>query len=202
MRAFTLNGNKPTKNKGKYRMSNLTPEEILNQLKKQADTLGIQYHPNIGIDVLKERVVAKMAEDKVASDIPTLTNEQINQLSEEQRIKYIRNQASKLVRVRIACMNPNKKEWEGEIFTVQNDFFTFKKYVPFNVDWHIPQMMLNMIKERKHQIFRDRKDQFGRIITTGHLVPEFTIEELPPLTQEELKDLALMQAKRANPLGD
>jgi hypothetical protein len=183
-------------------MSDLTPEEILNHLKKQADTLGIQYHPNIGIEVLKERIATKMAEDKAVTTNTTLSSEDINKLSEEQRIKYIRNQASKLVRVRIACMNPNKKEWEGEIFTVQNDYFTFKKFVPFNVDWHIPQMMLNMIKERKHQIFRDRKDQFGRTITTGHLVPEFTIEELPPLTQEELKDLAIMQAKRANPLGE
>lgn len=106
-------------------------------------------------------------------------------------------EATKLVRIRVTCMNPAKKEWEGEIFTVGNSVIgTHKRFVPFNADegWHVPQIMLDMIKNRECQVFITEKSKHGVSVRRGKLIKEFAVEVLPPLTEEELKDLAQRQA--------
>jgi len=104
--------------------------------------------------------------------------------------------ASRLVRIRVNCMNPNKTEWEGEIFTVGNRFFGFKKYVPFNNDegWHVPFMIYEHLKERKCQIFYNTKDDRGNKTREGKLIHEFAVELMDPLTSEEMQELAQRQA--------
>lgn len=123
--------------------------------------------------------------------------------NEGQKRFRLKRESLKLVRVRITCMNPAKKEWEGEIFTVGNsNIGTIKKFVPFDVDegWHIPQIMLTMIKERQCQVFTTSKTKNGPsavgaiAVRQGKLIREFAIEILDPLTPEELQDLAQRQA--------
>ncbi len=109
----------------------------------------------------------------------------------------LRKEASALVRVRVTCMNPNKKEWKGEIFTASNSIVgTFRKYVQFNTEdgWHVPQIILNMIKARQFQTFYTIKNERGVAVRKGKLVPEFAVEVLPPLTEEELLELSRRQA--------
>jgi hypothetical protein len=108
----------------------------------------------------------------------------------------LRKEAQRLVRVRITCMNPNKKDWDGEIFTVSNSVVgTLRKYVPFNAEdgWHIPSMMLDFLRDKQFvQHYVERKN--GQEINRHKLVKEFAIEVLEPLTEEELKELAQRQA--------
>lgn len=108
--------------------------------------------------------------------------------------------ASRLIRVVVSCMNPLKKEWEGEIFTVANSLVgTYKKFVPFNIDegFHIPHIIYEQLKERMFQTFVSEKGPRGERIKRGKQVKEFAIQLLDPLTAEELKDLAQRQAMAA-----
>ena len=108
-----------------------------------------------------------------------------------------RKEANELIRIRVTCMNPNKREWDGEIFTTGNSTLgTLKKYVPFNADegWHVPRAIYNQIIERQCQIFVTKKDSRGNTTKEGKLIKEFAVEVLPNLTVEELEELARKQA--------
>ena len=109
----------------------------------------------------------------------------------------LQKSASELMRIRVTCMNPAKKEWEGEIFTVGNAVVgTFKKYVPFNADegWHVPRIIYEQLKDRECQVFTTVRDSRGNSTRKGKLIKEFAIEVLPNLTEEEIKELAQRQA--------
>ena len=108
--------------------------------------------------------------------------------------------ALRLIRIRLQCMNPAKKEWEGEIISVGNSVVgTVKKYIPFNADegWHVPRILLDTLQDRQCQVFTTVKSKNGINVRKGKLIKEFAIEILPPLTQDELKELAQRQAMSA-----
>ena len=169
----------------------------LTLLKQRAQTLGIKFHPSIGLESLRSKVSAALtggdAEEAAEEPVPEAP-------AAESRIQMrnrLRKEASALVRVRVTCMNPNKKEWKGEIFTASNSIVgTFRKYVQFNTEegWHVPQIILNMIKARQFQTFYTIKNERGVAVRKGKLVPEFAVEVLPPLTEKELLELSHRQA--------
>lgn len=173
-----------------------TPDE-LTTLKARADLLGISYHPSIGLEKLKEKLAKALAapdEDNKSADVPTETQPRE---TEGQRRKRLRDAAAALIRIRVTCMNPNKREWNGEIITAGNRTVgTFKKYIPFNAEegWHVPRIIYNQLVARECQIFYSVKDARGQTTRRGKLIKEFAIEVLPPLTQEELDELARRQA--------
>lgn len=171
-------------------------QDELSTLKARADLLGISYHPSIGVEKLREKLAAAMegGEEETknegkGSDAPVET--------EAQKRLRLMQEATKLVRIRVTCMNPAKKEWEGEIITVGNaGVGTYKKYIPFNADegWHVPNIIYQALQERQCQVFVSTKTKNGVTIRQGKMIKEFAIEVLPPLTEEELKDLAQRQA--------
>lgn len=177
----------------------------LENLKARADLLGVTYHPNIGTEKLREKIAAKQAEEAtpalVSGEAAGKSEEKgsIQSAEESPAAKRVRlkREGLKLVRVRITCMNPFKKEWEGEIFTVSNNAVgTVKRYVPYNVEdgWHVEHILLEQLKERKCQIFVSEKDSRGNKVRKGKLIREFAIEVLEPLTDKELAELAQRQA--------
>lgn len=165
----------------------------LETLKERADKMGIKYHPNVGVETLRERVNAALTgetneESKEAEKAP-------EKETEGQRKQRLKKEALKLVRIRATNMNPNKKEWESEIFTVSNSVLgTVKRCVQFNEEWHVEQIILNAMKERQCQIFQKARGPRGEQIVKPKLIKEFNIEILPPLTEKELKELAQRQA--------
>lgn len=178
-----------------YDQPELETADELTALKARADLLGVSYHPSIGVEKLREKINAKLADEAPAEEAPVPGAS----LQESPGAKKLRLQreAMALVRVRVTCMNPQKKEWEGELFTVGNsNIRTVTKYVPFNAEdgWHIPQILLNQLQERQCQVFHSTKDEGGNTVRKGKLIKEFAIEILPPLTSAELKDLAQRQA--------
>ena len=95
--------------------------------------------------------------------------------------------AMKLQRVRITNMDNNSKK-DGDYFFAGNSLTGMKRfYIPFNVPWHVPLITLNTIKERRIQLRQGKSGQ------SHSLVPEFAIETLPPLTREEIEQLAKTQ---------
>lgn len=196
--------------------TNDTPElpelpvpDQLTTLKARADLLGISYHPSIGVDKLREKIAAAMADPVPGDSGPTLpaadgadaaaeaAPQPVEEESEGAKRARLRRQANELIRIRVTCMNPNKKEWEGEIFTAGNGAIgSFTKFVPFNVEdgWHVPRVIYNQIVQRQCQIFTTTRDGRGNSVRTGKLIKEFAIEVLPNLTTEELHELAARQA--------
>lgn len=179
-----------------------TPTE-LEILKQRADQMGITYHPSIGVDALREKVAAKLnGTPEPTQNITVNINSEFTpspaalKFAEEQNNNYIRKQALRLVRVNITCMNPNKKEWDSELFSVQNDILSAKRLVPFNKDWHVEQCILDMIEDRVCTAYKERKDQFGRKHTDPYPIKEYAVRILPPLTEDELEDLRHQQAIR------
>ena len=103
-------------------------------------------------------------------------------------------EAMRLVRCTISCNNKNKSEFSGEIFCARNKILPeVKKFVPFGVPTHVPLILLNMIKEKQYQVFRTKKLPNGQTVKEPSLIPEYNIQELPPLTQQELDAIARKQ---------
>lgn len=181
-------------------------QDELTSLKKRAELLGISFHPSIGVDKLREKVNEKLAETEDSQEgsqgevdeeeqAPSTTPgaRKPGESTHQFRLRK-RKEASELVRIQITCMNPNKKDWESEYFCAGNSVVgTFRNVVPFDVEWHVPRIIFNQIKERQCQIFVTKKTSRGRE-REGKLIREFSVAELPALTEKELKDLAQRQA--------
>lgn len=183
-------------------MSDENQEELPGQdelatLKARATLLGIKFHPSIGLESLKEKIKAGLSDepaDETETALPVEVAVAAPVLTAGQIAAAKKREAGALVRCRVVCMNPAKKEWEGEIFCASNSVVgTYKKMVPFNVDYHVPRILLNMIQERKCQMFKTVTVS-GNKVRKGYLSNEFAVEILPNLTPAELRDLAQRQA--------
>lgn len=175
-------------------------QDELAALKARADLLGISYHPTIGLEKLRAKVntaITSEGEPDSAPEAAASVQEAPKETEAAKRLR-LRNEAAKLVRIRLTCMNPNKKEWDGEIITAGNAAVgTFKKFVPFHSaddGWHVPNILYKQLVQRECQIFVTITDGAGNKIRKGKLIKEFAIEVLPDLTEEELAELARRQA--------
>ena len=171
----------------------------LENLKSRAEKLGVKFHPSISAEKLREKIKAAQTEGEgsVGEQPEVKSATGANEESPAAKKLRLKREALKLVRVRITCMNPAKKEWEGEIITVANNAVgTVKRYVPFNIEdgWHVEHILLEQLRERQCQIFVSEKDSRGNKVRKGKLIREFAIEVLEPLTEEELAELAQRQA--------
>jgi len=161
----------------------------LEDLKDRADVIGLKYRKDITVDNLRSKIAEALA-DKEPANVSTAKEPSAN----DQRFS-LRQKASELVRVRITCMDPNKREYDGDIFCAGNRVIgTFKKYVPFDTEWHVPRVILNMIKRKQCQVFVSKRDERGRQKREGKMIKAYAVEELAPLTESERKDLANRQA--------
>lgn len=175
-------------------------QDELISLKARADLLGVQYHPSIGLEKLRDKVNAAATAEVKPAETKQTSVEEVAESQEEtlvQRRFRKKREANTLMRIRVACMNPSKTEWDGEIFTAGNSLVgSFTKYVPFNADegWHVPRIIYNQIIQRQCQIFTTVRDSRGNNVRKGKLIKEFAVEVLPDLTPEELAELARRQA--------
>jgi hypothetical protein len=187
----------------------MTPNE-LDLLKAQADQMGISYKSNIGVETLRAKIKAKLdgVDDTTDDDndgIPDAAekNPPAKHVKTKAEVEQgIRDKQGKeqlaLIRVRISCLNPMKAALQGEIVTVANKFVgTVRKFIPFGEatdnGYHVPLILLNELKARKFNSVKTKKGDKGAIDISQRLVPEFAIEELEPLTMEELGKLAASQ---------
>ena len=167
-------------------------------LKKQADRLGVAYKSNTSIATLQKAISEKLNEPVGGEDSPEpeATEVKITKPKGKTADDYY-NEAMKLVRVIITPMESTKAtNLESELFCAGNGVVgTVKRTIPFGEEWHVEQILLNSIKEKKYQMFMSKKNAQGAVITTAKLVPAYSISILDPLTQEELDNLAEMQIR-------
>lgn len=185
----------------------------LDTLKARADQMGITYKSNIGVEALKAKINAKLddkpdpgdgdeAQAGTTAQTETGTTAAPVELTKAQQEQKFRNEQQKehmaLVRVRISCLNPMKSQVKGEFITVANKYLgTVTKFVPFGEQtdegFHIPKILLAEMRNRKFNSVTTKKGPNGQMLPTQRLVPEFAIEELEPLTEQELARLAAAQ---------
>lgn len=171
-------------------------QDELASLKARADQMGISYHHAIGVKKLKDMIATALSGDEPKKE-KKVKKEKVQKETKGQLRARLRKEAGKLIRIRVANMNPNKKDYAGEIYTVGNSMVgSFKKYVPFNNEegWHVPQIIFNHMKEKECQIFYTEKASNGVKVRKGKLIKELNIEVLPDLTPKEIQELKVKQA--------
>lgn len=172
----------------------------IQEVRSQADALGISYHHRAGIAKIQGLIDAHAPEvevqvpQKIRDDVVyTIPAEKFRR--DQQALN--RKRVAQLVRCRITCMNPNKKEWPGEIISVGSaKLGTFKKYVPFNTGeaYHLPRIIFDVLKEKMCSVYYNEINAQGHKVRKSRLINEYALDELPRLTKEELKDLEHRQA--------
>jgi len=176
-----------------------TSEEAeLAALKERAKMMGLKISPKIGLEKLRAKIEAKL--NPIAEETMDLGEETEVQRKARIRKKQKLEQMA-LIRCRIANLNPSKRDLRGEIFTVANKYVgTVRKFIPYGEatdnGYHIPQIIYEQLKTRKFLQVNTRNDRSAgnQIVVDQRWVPEFSIEVLPQLTQEELDKLAASQA--------
>ena len=176
----------------------------IEEVRARADELGIKYHHRAGAAKIQEAIDAFLSSEASAEEAPqedsSEEKSEVKPMDQaEFRKKYDKERkrlAGTLIRCRVTCMNPNKREWQGEIISVgSSKLGTFKKFVPFDGrEYHLPKIIFDHLKERMYSSFYTVRNERGQEIRKARLVPEFNIVELPPLTKAELADLARKQA--------
>lgn len=180
-------------------------EKHLAVLKDRARTMGIVFSNNIGLDALRQKIKDKTEGTKTETVATDAVVEEINPLvGKKQKKKSLRSEViaeqTKLVRIRVQCLDPKKKDYPGEIFTVANGIMgTIRKFVPFGEQtddgYHVPFCIYNMMKKRKFLNITTRKVNGSdhKVGVQYGWVREFAIEVLPQLTADELRKLATAQ---------
>jgi hypothetical protein len=191
-------------------------------LKETATKAGIKFHPATGLQKMRDLVRRELApsanshilteagdisteqsmldamEDKTSMEaralrarinMPMLPQFQ-SKLKKEQNA---RNECGRLVRIIAHNNNPLQKDWQGEIITAANDLGTWRKFVLFDVEYHVPKIILNVMKEKKYSHFYTKKNDQGIITRKVKMLPTYNIEILEPLTKRELAQLQKQQ---------
>lgn len=168
-------------------------------LEARAKVLNISYHTNISTEKLRERVNAAISGTREEDSERPAKDE-----SDVARRSRLKKKASRLIRVRIHCNDPAKKDWPGEYITVGNNAVgTYRKYVPYNQDepFHLPEIIVNALREKRVQVFATKKSKNGIPVRESKSIAAYAIEIVQPLTEEELAQLANSQMAR-NALSD
>lgn len=180
----------------------------LEAAQNQAKQLGVKFHPNMKLPKLQNLIKKHLEKLEAGEDEPEPAPIKMeivsNEETPEQRAKreakqrdIQRKRALELTRVRITCMNPNKKDWNGEIFSIANKNVKVKRFIPFGAEWHVEKILLNLLESKQCQMYRTVTRRDGNKVREGYLVPEFSIQHLPPLTQEEMNRIAVKQAAQS-----
>jgi hypothetical protein len=184
-------------------------------LEEQANLLGVDFHPNISDEKLMARVkAAKEGSPKEAStDEVTESTENEPKTIDMSKVKLIpqsemkfskditkaekRQEARQLVRVVVACNDPAKKEWQGEVLEVGNGVIgEIRKFIPYGTPWYVPKALIRFIEDKKYQKFYTRRDKFGNETRYGVNEKAFNVSYVGNLNEEELATLAKSQAAR------
>ena len=192
-------------------MSDLVEDE-LSLLKDRAKLMGIKFSNNIGIESLREKIVAKQAGEEMPDETATKVNplavvgapEEMPEVKKMTLREHMVKEQMKLVRLRIQNLDPKKKDLPGEVLCVANEYLgTIKKYIPYGEasddGYHVPYCIYTELESRRFQNVRTFTDKAtGQIRIESSWAREFSLEVLPALTQAELAQLAAAQAAAGN----
>lgn len=163
-------------------------------LRNRLSKMGISSSPNTSLEKLR----AMYAEISSGNTTQSTSTKSSSVESTADIAARIRKDATKLIRVRIKNLNPYTQDLRGEIFTVANEVIgKVSKYVPYDdagEAYHIPNCIYKMLLNKKFLQVKPVVDPITKVRTIQQSwVPSFSIEVLPQLTVDELKELARKQ---------
>jgi len=156
----------------------------LEELKVEAEELGVSFPKNIG-------------EDKLEAKIAAFKDGSLGESKKPVKEMTLRQKMSKLIRVRVTCNDPQFKKHNGLTRAAGSTTFFRKRFVPFNRETHIEQVIFDNMKRAQYQWFEEKVNRTtGRKYKIPRSSPAFVIETLEPLTEEEYATLARDQRSR------
>jgi hypothetical protein len=180
------------------------PEQMkiseLTMLQTKANTMGVPIKESDTVDQIKEKIELHLNPPEASKESKKKKSEADTDRPEtDQEIRQRLFESSMfLVRVRITNMNPSKADIGAEMHTVSNKYLgAVTRVIPYGeqIDgWHVEKILLDYLREKQFQQIRVVKGPNGQQIPQTKWVKEFAIEELPPLSPEELRVLANRQA--------
>lgn len=197
---------------------NYTEEDLMaldiEDVKEIATSLGLTYSPNIGKKTLVDRVLAsysKSTEESVPSkpkkkkketiqdilgksekDIKAFLNDPPEWATRSDIRKANRHVYMKLRRIILKPVAPAYQDMSMAYVSVENEFIEASRYVPFNVPWHVEEVLYQELKQKK-AVSVKAKGTRERQTQEYFDIPAFSVEDLDPLTKEEVKALGKEQ---------
>ena len=159
------------------------------ELLARASLMGLTIHPNAKNDTIAAKIAAAL-KDKPDPE----TGEQETPAAPDVDAKAAKelHPAKKLHRVTITCNDPQKADQTGDVISVSNgEVGNLRFYFHFNKPWHVPEIVLETLKESKLFLHSSRKD--GREIVARE-VPRYNIQYLPALDEKQRERIAAKQA--------
>lgn len=170
--------------------------------KEQADKLALSYPSNIPteklITLVKTTIQTRAEAQK--NNATNGLNKSVGKLALE--VQSMQDTAMSLVRFKLTVLDPNKRSLTGMFVSAGNDNIApVKRMIPFNVPvWHAERIIVEHLKNVKYTALQSKYNPNLRSSfddpSSRKLMPSFLIEELPPLTPEELADLQKLQAQQ------
>ncbi len=160
----------------------------LQELKEQANEIGLKYSPNIGEAKLQEKLNAAIME-KAAKP----TRKEVGETAEEKRVRK-RKESLALVRVKVACFDPTMKKKAGTYIMASNSLVgTVRKFIQFNKPWLMPKILVNVMEESMYQAWVPGKTEFGITQMVSSMEPRYNITHMAQITPQELASIAKRQ---------
>ena len=165
----------------------------LESLKERADQMGLKYHPRTGVEKLKKAIDAKLSGTDEAEEAPVKLS---SRAKRENVRKDTVKRMGKLVRIVLSCNDPQYAERGGILKEVGNSYGSFKKYIPFGKEFHVPKVIVDHLRACTYTKSTETKNpSTGRKGVKYTTAKQFVIDVLEPLTEQEIKDLAASQAR-------
>lgn len=170
--------------------------------KQEASKLGLSYPNNMQTEKLKDLVQSTIelrAKAKTENGNKGVSNN-LGSLAPE--VRAMQETATSLVRFKLTVLDPNKRSATGMFVTAGNDNLApIKRMIPFNVPvWHAERIVVEHLKNIKYTVMKSTYNQTLKASfddpKARTSMPCFLIEELPPLTEQELLDLQKRQAQQ------
>ena len=170
--------------------------------KQEAEKLALSYPNNMPTEKLIALVQSTIkARAEAHNNTPARgLNKSIGRLAPE--VQSMQDTAMSLVRFRLTVLDPNKRSATGIFVSAGNDNLApIKRMIPFNAPvWHAERIVVEHLKNIKYTALQSRyNDRLKASFddpSSRKLMPCFLIEELPPLTDEELANLQQLQSQQ------
>lgn len=172
-----------------------TPEQVVENSMKAAlmergRILGINIHVNTSTENMMVMVNQALLYKNHAAPDATIP------FTVSTDVAVARKEAERLIRVRVNNLDPTKSKIDSQPFGFSNSVIgTIQKVVPFDeeIGFHIPHVLLDVIRGTKYRVTRYRKDDKGNDIPYSVELPSFSVEVLPDLTGDEIEAIKQRQ---------
>lgn len=166
---------------------NKNNNEFKSQLLEYCKEKGIPMNSNSSVDTIMKKI------SEFENNVKKLNETSIITTDLSTKKDSLEKQANKLIRCIITCHNPAKTKVGGEIIAVGNSVIPEqKKFIKYDVPYHISQLMYNVLKEKTYTRFKT-VNSLTEKTQKAYQAKEYAIEILPPLTSEEYEAIRQRQ---------